>query len=306
MNWKQPRLIVITGPTAVGKTETSIQVAEILGTEIVSADSRQFYRELSIGTAKPNPRQLARVKHHFINSHSIAELYGAGHFERDALALLDVLFEKHQTVIVTGGSGMYIKALLEGIDAFPDIPIDVRNKIAEEYLQNGREWLQEQVWKVDPDFMSTADQNNVQRLIRALEIARYTGSPISQFRKGYSRQRSFAFQVISLERDRTELYDRIDRRVDHMMDEGLLTEVKGLLPFKNHNALQTVGYKELFAFLEGSYSLEEAILKIKQHTRNYAKRQLTWTRNQLQATVFHPDSLPLIIEHIVSGNGITT
>ena len=306
MKSSRPNLIVITGPTAVGKTETSIKVAEILGTEIISADSRQFYKELTIGTAKPNATELARVKHHFINSHSITDLYGAGHFERDALSLIETLFKNYLNVVVTGGSGMYIKALLEGIDEFPEIPIEIRNTITEEYTLYGRQWLQQEVLKADPDYMATADQNNTQRLIRALEITRHTGKPMSFFRKGQTRQRPFNYQIISLERDRSELYNRINERVDVMMNQGLLEEVKQLIPFKSHNALQTVGYKELFAFLDGECSLDEAVNKIKQHTRNYAKRQTTWTKNQLHAKAFHPENLSLILNHIETGDGLAT
>ncbi len=297
-----PNLIVITGATAVGKTDVCIQIAEILGTEIISADSRQFYKELSIGTAKPDASQLSRVKHHFINSHNITDLYGAGHFERDALVLLEKLFQNHQQVVLTGGSGMYIKALLEGMDDYPEVPLDVREQITTLYQEKGLEWLQKRLLELDPVFMATTDKNNVQRLIRALEIAEYTGQPMSHYKKGSTRHRPFTSTIISLERDRSDLYHRINTRVDTMIESGLVDEVKQLIPFRAHNALQTVGYKELFSYLDGDYTLDEAIYKIKQHTRNYAKRQLTWVRHQLEAQSFHPDELTTILNYIKTKN----
>jgi tRNA dimethylallyltransferase len=273
-----PTLLVITGPTAIGKTGVAIRLAQALDTEILSADSRQFFREMAIGTAKPSPAELRAAPHHFIDSLSIQDDYDAGKYEHDALALLTRLFESHPVVILCGGSGMYVDAVCKGFDLLPEVEESQRKMLNELYKRQGIHALQALLLEHDPDHYQQVDLNNPHRLIRALEITLSTGTPYSGFRKGEGAKRPFRIVKIGLNTEREELYNRINRRVDDMMDQGLLDEVKALLPFKKLNALQTVGYKELFDYLEGKYSLEDAISLIKQNTRRFSKRQLTWFR----------------------------
>jgi len=272
------RLIAIVGPTAVGKTAAAIDLAERLGTEIISADSRQFYREMSIGTAKPSAEQLARVKHHFVDSHSVSEEYSAGDFERDALALLDRLFRERDTVVMVGGSGLFVRALCEGLDDLPKAPPGLREKLNLVFETQGIAPLREKLLAADPAYCRTADLDNPQRVIRALEVFETTGKPLSSFQHRKTAERPFSVTTIGLNRDRKELYERIDRRVDGMMAAGLLDEVRSLLPYRHMPALRTVGYAEIFAHLDGKTSLREAVDRIKQNTRRYAKRQVTWFR----------------------------
>jgi len=299
MKYSQPTVILLTGPTAVGKTELCIRLAETLGTEIISADSRQFYKELTIGTAKPTASQLARVKHHFINTHHIDVLYGAGHFERDALNKLEEIFTRLPFVIVTGGSGMYIKALLEGMDEFPEIPVALRSNLNSKFIEKGKPWLIQELQRLDPSILETIDQNNTQRLLRALEIIIHTGQSIQTFRQGRKKPRPFRTIKIILQREREELYSRINQRVDEMIQEGLIEEVNNLTSFRKHNALKTVGYSEIFNYLDGVYDLEKAIDSIKQNTRHYAKRQMTWFRHQMAADYFHPEDPQKILSHLL-------
>jgi tRNA dimethylallyltransferase len=274
------QLIIIAGPTAVGKTALSIQIAKALNTEIISADSRQFFRELNIGTAKPNTAELAEVQHHFINSHSIEEIYSAGDFERDVLTLLETLFETHDQVVMTGGSGFYIKAVSEGLDALPAPLEGLRESLTNKLTIEGLPALQGEISNIDPAFAATAEIANPQRVVRALEVYYTTGTPISQFQLKKTQQRPFEQLLIALDRDRAELYGRIDLRMDLMLKDGLVNEAKALTPYKAHHALQTVGYKEVYGYLDGEYDEKEMVRLLKQNSRRYAKRQLTWFRHQ--------------------------
>ncbi|MEO6633752.1 MAG: tRNA (adenosine(37)-N6)-dimethylallyltransferase MiaA [Mucilaginibacter sp.] len=271
-------LIVIAGPTAIGKTAIAIQLAQHLNTVIISADSRQFYREMSIGTAKPNPVELAAAQHYFVNSHSVTEPISVGDFETQGLELLDHLFKTLDTVILVGGSGLYIKAITEGFDNIPSADEGIREKLNKELEEKGISYLQEKLKTVDPDYYKEVDINNPQRVIRALEVFESTGQPFSFFRKAETNTRVFGSIKIALDMPREQLYDRINQRVDIMMQDGLLEEVKQLMPYHHLNALNTVGYSEIFDYLEGKVTLEKAIDQIKQNTRRFAKRQLTWFR----------------------------
>lgn len=282
----------------MGKTALAIELAKHYGSEIISADSRQFYREMEIGTAKPSAEQLNTVKHHFINNKSIAELYGAGHFEREAIKLLDELFKQHDIIFMVGGSGLYINAVLNGVDDFIETPVELREEINKEFEEKGIVWMQSEVKKLDETYFNEVDINNPQRMIRALEVCRFTGKPYSSFLNQPKTPRNFTAIKLLINRDRENLYKQINIRVDEMMKAGLLDEVKKLHEFKHLNALKTVGYKELYAYLDNSYTLETAIDKIKQHTRNYAKRQLTWFKNQDEFEEFKPDDIEKIKAYI--------
>ena len=272
------KLIIIGGPTASGKTDCAIQLAQHFGTEILSADSRQFYKEMSIGTAKPQLSDLAKAKHHFIGNLSIHDAYSVGDFERDALAVLETIFETHNTAIMVGGTGLYIRAVCEGLDVFPDVPLSIRDEFEAIFENEGIEPLQKLLQDVDYEYFMKADIHNPMRLIRALSVWKASGKPFSSYLSGNKVERDFTPIYIALEMPRAVLYDRINRRVDLMIAEGLFEEAKNLYPFKDLNALQTVGYTELFAHFDGEMTLDEAVDKIKQHTRNYAKRQMTWFR----------------------------
>lgn len=269
-------MIVIAGPTAVGKTAVAIDVARAWGTEIISADSRQCYREMNIGVARPSADELAQVPHHFIASHSIFDQVSAGVFEQYALEKTHTLLQQYPAVVMVGGTGLYIRAFCEGMDVIPTIDPAIRTQIVDMYAANGLAWLQAQVQEKDPAFWAVAEQQNPQRLMRALEIQAVTGHSILHYRKGNKANRSFRIVKIGLDMDRAVLYERINQRVDRMMEAGLLEEVRALYPHRTLSALQTVGYQELFDHLDGKYSLDEAVDAIKQHTRHYAKRQLTW------------------------------
>lgn len=269
-------LLVISGPTAVGKTEYTIALAQRLDAPILSADSRQFYREMRIGTAYPSDAELARAEHHFVGMLSIHDYYNVSMFEQAALRLLDTLFEKHDTVIMTGGSPQYIQAVCDGIDEIPDPDPHIRQYVNNLYLNNGLEAIRAQVQLLDPDFAATVNPNDHKRLIRAVEVSLQTGKPYSQFLHKTKRERPFRIDKNYLNRPREVLFDRINRRVDKMMEMGLLEEVRSLLPYRHLNALNTVGYKELFRYLDGDCTLEETVADIKTHTRRYAKRQITW------------------------------
>jgi len=269
-------LYVISGPTAVGKTDFAIELAEKLGTEILSADSRQLYREIPIGTAQPNAEQLARVKHHFIADRSIQEDYNAGMFERDALALIDELFQKYDTVVCCGGTGLYIKALCEGLDDLPEADESLRKQLTDRLETEGLESLQKQLKELDPVHFKKMDTQNPQRVIRALEVCLSTGKPFSSFHGSEKATRPFSIKKIGLELPREELYERINKRAGHMLEVGWLDEARSVFDKRQLNALNTVGYKELFQHLAGEMSLEEATEKIKVNTRRFAKRQLTW------------------------------
>lgn len=286
----------MVGPTAVGKTALAISLAKHYNTDVLSADSRQFYREMNIGTAKPSSQELTEVKHHFIDSHSIAEVYSAGDYERDALLLLHKLFQEKDIVLVVGGSGLFVKALCEGLDDLPKAPVEVREKFNKMLEEQGLSALQEELKRVDPDYYKQADIENPQRVVRALEVFQASGKPLSSFQQRNVNNRPFQILTVGLNMDRAKLYERINKRVDLMMDQGLLEEVKGLMPHQNKPALLTVGYAELFDYLENKQSLEEAVEKIKQNSRKYAKRQITWFKKYGNTQWFEPSNLQQIIE----------
>ena len=269
-------LVVLTGPTGVGKTELSLSVAEWLGSPIVNADSRQIYRELPIGTAAPTPAEQARVPHLFVGTHTLSDTYNAGAYEREALAALDELFRAHDKVLMVGGAMLYIDAVCNGLDEMPRVPETLRETLRREYETEGLEWLQAQVKEADPAYYAEADTQNPQRLLHALEVTRASGKPYSSFRLGRKKERPFRVVKIGLTRPREELYARINARVDHMLAQGLLKEAKAVMPLRHLNALNTVGYKEMFRHLDGEWTLEEAADMIRQNSRHYAKRQLTW------------------------------
>jgi tRNA dimethylallyltransferase len=294
-------LIVIGGPTAIGKTALSIAIAKKLNTEIISADSRQIFRELKIGTAVPSPDELAEVKHHFIQSISIHDYYNASKYEDDVNLLLKELFVKYDRVILCGGSGLYIDAVCKGIDYLPEIDLNVRNKIQQQFDNEGIESLLEDLLKLDPDSFNKIDLDNPKRVQKALEISIITGKPYSSFLTSPDKKRSYNIKKIVLDMNREELYKRINSRVIKMMDNGLLDEVRELYPLKKINALNTVGYKELFDYLDKKTSLEEAINKIQSNTRKYARKQLTWFRKDNNTKWFHPAQVEMIMEHILEG-----
>ncbi len=271
-------LIVIAGPTASGKTAFSIELAKALNTVILSADSRQFYKEMSIGTAAPTEDELSQAKHYFVHHISIEDKYDVADYESDAIQLLDELFKTHDTVVMTGGSGLFIDAVCNGIDAMPDVEPEIREKVEKLYHDEGLHGMQEALQRLDSDYYAIVDQQNPRRLQRALEVCYQTGKPFSSFRSGETVKRDFAIKKYALLWDRQALIERIDRRVDMMMEQGLLEEAKARYPKRDLNALNTVGYKELFAYFDGICTLEEAVEQIKIHTRQYAKRQMTWLR----------------------------
>jgi len=277
---KNKRLIVISGATAIGKTALSIQLAQHFKSEIISADSRQFYKELKIGATPPSQEELIKVKHHFIQHLSVKDDYNVGLFEKDAIAVLYTLFKKTDTLIMAGGSGLYIDAVCNGLDTFPKVDERIKKELIAEYKNKGITFLQDELKKRDPVYFDIVDINNSQRLIRALAVIRESRKPFSSFRNKTSAKRDFKISHFSLEMEREKLYERINRRVDLMMEEELLKEVENLIPYKNKNALQTVGYKELFSYFDGEISLEEAINKIKQNTRRFAKRQISWFKRE--------------------------
>lgn len=296
-NYK-PSLISIIGPTAVGKTKLAIDLALKMETEIVSADSRQFYRELIIGTGKPSEKDLNRVKHHFINSHSIKELYSAGQFERDVTALLSRLFNEYHQVIAVGGSGLYLKALWEGFDEIPPVKAKIREELIKQVNENKYKSLLSELQQSDPTYYAMVDKKNVQRVIRALEVIRGTGTTYSHFRKSIEKKSPYYNIKVGLNIAREELFDRINHRTEGMIKKGLFDEVRSLYNFKNHNALQTVGYSEIFNYIDGACSREEAIQLLKRNTRRYAKRQMTWLRRYKDIAWFKPHQKHEIMRHI--------
>ena len=275
---KKNTLIVIAGPTASGKTAFAIKVARALNTVILSADSRQFYKEMSIGTAAPTEEELSQAKHYFVHHISIEDKYDVADYERDVLQLLDELFKTHDAVVMTGGSGLFIDAVCNGIDAMPDVNPEIREKVEKLYQDEGLHGMQEALQHLDPDYYAIVDQQNPRRLQRALEVCYQTGKPFSSFRSGNAVKRDFDIKKYAILWDRQRLIERIDKRVDMMMEQGLLEEAKSLYPKRHLNAMNTVGYKELFAYFDGQCTLEEAVEQIKIHTRQYAKRQMTWLR----------------------------
>ena len=273
-------LIVIGGPTAIGKTTLAIKIAKLFETEIISADSRQFYREMDIGTAKPSPEELRQVKHHFINSHSIHKPINAGEYEREAEELLAILFRKQNVVVAVGGSGLYIKALSSGLDQMPDIPTEIREDLNKSFDENGIQPLLAELEKNDPEYFSRVDINNPRRVIRALEVIRVSNETYTKWRNKSNKARNYNIIMIGLEMERELLYERIEKRIDIMLQNGLVNEVKDLINYRDSPALQTVGYTEVIGHIMEKYDMEECIRLLKRNTRRYAKRQMTWFKNQ--------------------------
>jgi tRNA dimethylallyltransferase len=297
---KKNTVVIVCGPTAVGKTAVAIELAKYFHTQIISADSRQCFKELNIGVAKPSLDELNSVTHHFINSHSIHENVNAGVFETYALKSVNEIFQQNNIAIMVGGTGLYIKSFCEGMDTMPAIDLSIREKIKQQYESNGLLWLQEQLQSKDPVFWQTAEQQNPQRLMRALEIVEAIGQSNIDFRKGDKQQRDFDIIKIGLTLPREILYTRINNRVDTMMEQGLLNEVENLIPQKSLNALQTVGYKEFFNYFEGSSTLENAVEELKKNTRHYAKRQMTWFKKDESVQWFQPNEIEMMIGELVA------
>ncbi len=291
-------LIVIAGPTAVGKTALSIELAKLYNCPILSADSRQFFKEMSIGTAKPTIDEMQGITHYFINNISIKDPYNIGQYEKEAIAKIEQLFEQHATLILVGGSGLYINAILNGLDEFEEIPSEIRTALTQAYETKGLSYLQEELKKHDEIYYHQVDLNNPQRMMRALEVCYHTQKPYSSFKTKVKKERSFNTLPILINMERDQLYARINKRVDIMMELGLLEEVKSLHPFKNLNALNTVGYKELFDYLDNKISLQQAIDLIKQNSRRYAKRQLTWFNHQGEFETFNPSDIEKLKAYI--------
>jgi tRNA dimethylallyltransferase len=302
MSDNKKTLIVLVGPTAVGKTDLCIEIARKLDTEIISADSRQIFRELKIGTAAPTPDQLKRVQHHFIGTRSVFEYYTAGMFEMEALEVIREIFTRKNQVLMTGGSGLYINAVCHGIDALPKADPGVRENLLEQYQKEGLPGIRQRLRMLDPDSYQQVDLKNPKRILKALEITLTTGKPYSSFLTRKRKDRPFHILKIGLTRDRQELYDRINRRVDQMIGEGLVEEARQFVGKKHLNALNTVGYKELFSYFNGDITFEEAIRLIKRNTRRYAKRQLTWFARDPEIHWYQPDQenqiIGLIQNHI--------
>jgi len=291
---KDYKIIVIVGPTAVGKTSFAIQLAQHLHTQIISADSRQCYTELNIGVAKPTAEELKAIPHYFINTHSVQEKVNAGVFEQYALQAVSIIFRQTNIAVLVGGTGLYIKAFCEGMDQMPKVEDSIRKEIAAEYETGGIQWLQNEIQRKDPAFWKIAEQQNPHRLMRALEITQQTGKSILSFRQNIKVERPFEVIKIGLELPKEELYERINSRVDRMMEAGLLEEVRSLLSFRSLNALNTMGYNELFKHIDGQISLAEAIEQIKVNTRHYAKRQMTWFKKDTSIIWYPATDLQLV------------
>lgn len=290
----------MAGPTAVGKTALCVRLAKFFETDIISADSRQFYKEMQIGTAKPTIEEMGGVKHYFVDTHHVSNEMNAGQYETEVLNLLNGLFREKDLVILTGGSGLYIKAVCEGFDKLPEVDLQIRNELNERLRQEGLEKLVEELKECDPVYALQVDVNNPQRVVRALEVYYQSGVPFSAYRKGDTKQRDFDIIKIGLERERQELYSRIDKRMNIMIENGLFEEVESLISYKHLNALQTVGYKEVFDYMEGKTDREEAIRLLKRNSRRYAKRQLTWFKKDKDFKWFHPEDEKSIVAFIKS------
>ncbi len=298
-------LIAVVGPTAIGKTSWAIQLARHFNTEIISTDSRQFYKEMTIGTAVPSEEELAEAPHHFIQHISISEPWTVGDFERAALKLLQDLFLQHKVVIAAGGSGLYLRTLAEGLDEFPKVPPAIRQSLNAEFKLKGLTYLQELLQNADPKYYQEVDLQNPHRLIRALEVFKASGQPYSAYLGKNLIKRPFNVLYLGIGAEREEVYHRIDKRVDRMMEAGLLNEARELFKFKGLKALETVGYQEIFQFLEGKWDLERAVSEIKKNTRRYAKRQLTWLRkNDAIIWIDHQESIGKVIDKIENELGI--
>lgn len=291
-------LICVVGPTAVGKTALGIELAQSFGTEILSADSRQFYKELQIGTAKPTLSELNGAPHHFINSLSIHDAYDVGKYEKEAMAKLELLFEEKDVVILVGGSGLFVNAVCTGLDELPDVKPNVREQLNAELKDKGLDQLNEELKSTDPEYYQIVDLKNPQRVIRALEVIRSTGKKFSDFRKREPAARPFNVLSVGLELEREELYKRIDLRMDQMIEAGLFEEAQTLYDYKYLNPLQTVGYSEIFGYLAGDYDKEEAIRLLKRNSRRYAKRQLTWFKRNPHTVWFDPNNSEQVLKYL--------
>ena len=278
----EPTLIILLGPTGVGKTDLSIALAQRLACPVVSADSRQIFRELPVGTAAPTAEELGKVEHWFIGNKSVEEDYNAGQYEAEVLPMITGYLASHEALLMVGGSMMYIDAVCKGFDYLPQVPQTVRQQVRNDYEAKGLEWLQSELMRLDPDYCRQVDLQNPQRLMHAVEISLVAGKPYSAFRTGTAKKRPFRILKVGLQRDRAELYERINRRVTQMMAQGLLQEAEKVYPYRHKNSLNTVGYKELFAYIDGKCTLDEAVDKIRQNSRHYAKRQLTWFRQDTE------------------------
>ena len=299
-------LIVLIGPTGVGKTDLSIRIAEKYNSPIISADSRQLYSELKIGTAAPSEEYLKRIKHYFVGTLKLTDYYSAAQYESDVMELLDALFKNHDTILLTGGSMMYIDAICKGIDDIPTVDSETRRMMMEKYENEGLERLCSELKLLDPEYYSIVDLKNPKRVIHALEICYMTGKTYTSFRTGNKKQRPFNILKIGLSRDRDELYERINRRVDIMISEGLIDEVKSVYKYKELNSLNTVGYKEIIQYLDGNWTLDYAIDKIKQNSRIYSRKQMTWFKRDNEINWFNPDNEEDIREFIESKTKIVT
>ena len=291
-------LIILLGPTGVGKTELSLQIAEHFNSPIISSDSRQLYKDLPIGTAAPTPQQTSRVKHFFVGTLNLTDYYSASQFEEDVIKLLNELYLTHSTVVMTGGSMMYIDAVTKGIDDIPTVLPEIRSALWKEYEEKGLEPILEELKQADPKHYDEVDRNNYKRVIHAVEICRQTGLPYSSFRIKKQKTRPFHIIQIGLNRDRAELCDRINLRVEQMMKDGLLEEARRVYPFRHLNSLNTVGYKELFNYFDGEWTLDLAVEKIKRNSRVYARKQMTWFKRDKDITWFHPDQKDEIFQYI--------
>lgn len=297
MNSK-PTLIVLIGPTGIGKTDLSLNIAEHYNTEIISADSRQIYADLKIGTAAPTPEQLARVKHHFVGTLQLTDYYSAAQYEAEVMKKLDELFKRHSVIVLTGGSMMYVDAVCKGIDDIPTVDEETRKTLMQHYENVGLERLCAELKILDPEYYDIVDKKNPKRVIHALEICYMTGQTYTSFRTSQTKERPFNIIKVGLRREREELYARINKRVDIMMEDGLLEEAKSVYQYKNLNSLNTVGYKEMFKYLDGEWELPFAIEKIKQNSRIYSRKQVTWFKRDTDITWFHPDDTDNIMSFI--------
>ncbi len=293
-------LFVLIGPTGVGKTALSLSIAEMLGCDIVSADSRQMYADLKIGTAAPTGKELARVRHHFVGQLALTDYYSAAQYEIDVLKLTEELFHSHNALLLTGGSMMYIDAVCKGIDDIPTVDDITRRTLLDRYEQEGLEPLVNELRLLDPEYYRIVDLKNPKRVIHALEICYMTGRTYTSFRTRTAKERPFRIVKIGLRREREELYDRINRRVDQMMADGLVEEARSVYPYRQLNSLNTVGYKEMFKYLDGEWDLDFAIEKIKQNSRIYSRKQMTWFKRDTDIRWFHPDQKEEILQHILT------
>jgi len=293
-------LVVVTGPTAVGKTALCLEIARRFGTPVINADSRQIYRDLRIGTARPTEAEMRQVRHYFVATHGLSDYYSASMYEHEVLGLLETLFTSTAMALMAGGSMMYIDAVCNGIDDIPTVDDKTRETLKRRLKEEGLEPLVEELRRLDPEHYEIVDRRNPRRVVHALEICHMTGQTYTSFRKAEKKQRPFRIVKVGLNRQRDELYDRINQRVDDMMRDGLLQEASSVYASRGLNALNTVGYKELFAYLEGRFSLEEAVERIKGNTRRYARKQLTWLRRDPTIRWFHPDNKKEIIDYILS------